>query len=49
MLYAESRWNRLHDYRHLPLLIHNLQRAYDLRCALNDPRAATCPAGLNVQ
>ena len=35
MLYAESRWNRLHGYRHLPLLIHNLQRAYEVRCALN--------------
>lgn len=35
MLYAESRWNRVHGYRHLPLLLHNLQRAYELRCALN--------------
>jgi putative transposase len=26
LLYAETRWNRLHGYRHLPLLIHNLQR-----------------------
>ncbi len=26
LLYAESRWNRLHGYRHLPLLIRNLQR-----------------------
>lgn len=35
MLHAESRWNRLHGYRHLPLLLHNLQRAYEVRCALN--------------
>ena len=35
LLYAETRWNRLHGYRHLPLLIHNLQRAYDMRCNLN--------------
>lgn len=35
LLYAETRWNRLHGYRHLPLLTHNLQRAYDLRCNLN--------------
>jgi putative transposase len=35
MLFAESRWNRLHGYRHLPLLLHNLQRAYDARRALN--------------
>jgi hypothetical protein len=36
MLYAESRWNRLHGYRHPPLLLHNLQKAYQVRCALND-------------
>jgi len=35
LLYAETRWNRLHGYRHLPLLIHHLQRAYDMRCNLN--------------
>jgi putative transposase len=35
MLYAETRWNRLHGYRHLPLLMHNLQRALDTRCNLN--------------
>ncbi len=34
LLYAETRWNRLHGYRHLPLLLHNLQRAYQLRCTL---------------
>lgn len=35
LLYAETRWNRLHGYRHLPLLLHNLQRAYQMRCNLN--------------
>ena len=35
MLYAESRWNRLHGYRHLPLLLHNLRKAYEVRCTLN--------------
>ena len=35
MLYAESRWNRLHGYRHIPLLMHNLQKAYAVRCTLN--------------
>ena len=35
LLYAESRWNRLHGYRHLPLLIRNLNQAYALRCALS--------------
>jgi transposase-like protein len=41
LLYAESRWNRLHGYRHLPLLLHNLQRAYQARCTLT---AAACLA-----
>lgn len=44
MLYAESRWNRLHGYRHLPLLLHNLQKAYQLRCALNGVASSACPA-----
>jgi len=35
LLYAETRWNRLHGYRHIPLLIHNLQHAYQLRCNLS--------------
>lgn len=35
MLYVETRWNRLHGYRHLPLLVHNLERAYRVRLALN--------------
>lgn len=35
LLYAESRWNRLHGYRHSPLLIRNLNQAYALRCALS--------------
>ena len=33
MLYVETRWNRLHGYRHLPLLVHNLERAFQLRLA----------------
>ncbi len=44
LLYAESRWNRLHGYRHMPLLIRNLQRAYDLRCALNGTDASASSA-----
>ena len=40
LLYAETRWNRLHGYRQLPLLLHNLQRAYQLRCNLNQSLAA---------
>ena len=40
MLYAESRWNRLHGYRQLPLLLHNLQRAFELRCTLSESAAA---------
>lgn len=35
LLYAETRWNRLHGYRQLPLLIHNLQRAFAIRCNLS--------------
>jgi putative transposase len=44
MLYAESRWNRLHGHRHLPPLIHNVQRAYNLPCALNQSPATACSA-----
>src|SRR5438270_12872295 len=44
MLYAESRWNRLHGYRHLPLLVHNLQRSYAVRCSLNGVAAAASSA-----
>ena len=40
MLYAESRWNRLRGYRQLPLFVHNLQKAYEVRCALNGSPAA---------
>jgi putative transposase len=35
LLYPETRRNRLHGYRHLPLLTHNLQRAYQMRCNLS--------------
>ena len=40
MLYVETRWRRLHGYRHLPLLVHNLERAYQLRLALNGTAAS---------
>jgi transposase-like protein len=33
LLFAESRWNRIHGYRHLPVLISALNAAYRLRCA----------------
>jgi transposase-like protein len=35
LLFAESRWNRLHGHRHMPLLINALNAAYQLRCAPN--------------
>jgi putative transposase len=35
LLFAESRWNRLHGYRHMPVLINALNAAYQLRCAHN--------------
>lgn len=31
LLYAESRWNRLHGYRHMPMLTNALETAYRLR------------------
>jgi putative transposase len=31
LLYAESRWNKLHGYRHLPVLVKALDAAYRLR------------------
>lgn len=31
LLFAETRWNRLHGYRHLPVLSSSLQAAYRLR------------------
>src|SRR5262249_49563445 len=33
LLFAESRWNRIHGYRHMPMLINALNAAYGLRCA----------------
>lgn len=33
LLFAESRWNRIHGYRHMPMLINALSAAYKLRCA----------------
>ncbi len=40
LLYAETRWNWLHGYPRLPSLLHSLQRAYQLRCNLNEIAAA---------
>lgn len=35
LLFAESRWNRIHGYRHLPVLVNALNAAYRQRCAQN--------------
>lgn len=35
LLFAESRWNRIHGYRHMPTLVNALNTAYQLRCAHN--------------
>lgn len=44
LLFAESRWNRIHGYRHLPMLINALNAAYRLRC----PKAADVEAQGNA-
>ena len=31
LLFAESRWNKLHGYRHMPVLVNALDRAHRLR------------------
>jgi putative transposase len=31
LLFAESRWNRLHGYRHMPVLINALECPYRIR------------------
>ncbi len=33
LLFAETRWNRIHGYRHMPMLINALNAASRLRCA----------------
>ena len=33
LLYAESRWNKIHGYRHMPVLVNALDAAYKLRLA----------------
>ena len=38
LMFAESRWNRLHGYRHIPVLVTALKTAYALR--LQQQRAA---------
>jgi len=35
LLFAESRWNRIHGYRHMPVLVNALAAAYRVRCAHN--------------
>ena len=35
LLFAESRWNRIHGYRHMQMLTNALNAAYQLRCAHN--------------
>jgi transposase-like protein len=35
LLFAETRWNRIHGHRHMPMLINALNAAYKLRCAHN--------------
>ena len=40
LLFAESRWNRIRGYRHLPVLIKALEAAYRLRCNLQEAEAA---------
>jgi putative transposase len=35
LLFAESRWNRIYGYRHMPVLLNALNAAYRLRCAHN--------------
>jgi len=33
LLFAESRWNKIHGYRHMPVLVNALDAAYNLRLA----------------
>jgi|SRR5579871_1724262 len=35
LLFAETRWNRITGYKHMPALINALNAAYRLRCAHN--------------
>lgn len=39
LLFAESRWNRIHGCRYMPVLLHALNAAYQLRCAHKHPGA----------
>ena len=39
LLYAESRWNRIHGYRHMPVVVNALEAAYRLRCSAREVRA----------
>lgn len=40
LLYAESRWNRLRGYRHIPVLVRALETAYRRRCNIQEALAA---------
>ena len=44
LLYAETRGTGLERYRHLLLLLHDLQRVYQLRCNVNGIAAIAHPA-----
>lgn len=40
LLFAEGRWNRLHGYRHMPVLTAALEAAYRLRCGCKQAASA---------
>jgi transposase-like protein len=40
LLFAEARWNKMHGYRHLPVLVNALDAAYQLRTAHMDAAAS---------
>ncbi len=41
LLFAESRWNRIHGCRHLPVLLNALNAAFRQRCAQNQAELKT--------
>jgi putative transposase len=40
LLFAESHWNRMHGYRHLPMLVAAIESAYQLRIKHNQVKLA---------
>lgn len=44
LLYAESRWNRVHGYRQMAVLVNALEEAYHLRLRENNLSARTSVA-----